>query len=115
MSAAPALELLPGDTVRIGDIEYVMPALNLKGVRRAMELIPKLESQSLDSIDACLEVVHLALRRNYPDLTIEKIEEDANLDQLAHLTATLLAQLTGGSQPPTPPQPDAPPLELAAE
>ncbi len=110
-------ELLPGDTVRIGGAEYVMPPLNLRGIKRAIDLIPKLESDAAESVDACIEVVLLALRRNYPALTIEQLEEEIDLETLARLTALLLAQLTGARAPAAPdaPPPEAPPLELAAE
>lgn len=115
MTVSPALELLPGEAVRIGGVEYVMPAPNLKALRRAIELIPKLQSESLESVDACLEIVHMILRRNYPDLTLDQLEEAIDLDTLTRLTATVVAQVTAGAQLVTAPPPAAPPLELSPE
>lgn len=112
-----ALELLPGETVRIGRRDYVLPALNLKGIRRAMELAPTLEGDGVDSMMACLEVVHLALKRNYPELTIEQLEEEVDAASLATLSVAVLS-MVGGSLPlpaATPGAGPAPPLELATE
>ena len=80
-------DLLDGVTMRIGRLDYVVPPLNLRGVKRAQALAPQFEGEGTASIDAGIEVIWLALMRNYPEVTREQLEEDidlGNLEQLVH-------------------------------
>lgn len=84
-------ELIEGTPIKIGRREYVVPALNLKGVRRVQKLLPILEQPSHpEFFDSALEMLVLAISRNYPDITREQLEEDVDLNSLDRLiTATL--------------------------
>lgn len=78
-------ELLDGVTVKIGRRDFIVPPLNLKAVKRIGQLVPVMlrEDGSAESIDAAVEVIHMAVRRNYPDLTREELEEELDLGNLA--------------------------------
>lgn len=85
-------ELIDGVTLKVGRREFIVPPLNLKGVKRAQQLIPLLQDvTSTEGVDAAIEVVWLALKRNYPDVTLEQLEEDVDLGNLLALTNAVLS------------------------
>lgn len=86
-------ELLDGVTLRIGRRDYVVPPLNLKGVKRAQVLMPLLaeEESSAATVDAAIEIVQLAVNRNYPEVTREQLEDDIDLGNLMALVEAVLA------------------------
>lgn len=85
------VELLDGVNLRIGRRDYIVPPLNLRGVKRAQALMSLLEGDGPDSVDAALEVIQLAVNRNYPEVTREQLEEDIDLGNLANLVQAVLA------------------------
>jgi hypothetical protein len=92
-------ELIEGVTLRIGRRDYVVPPLNLKGVKRAQKLVPMLGNEGDPvSIDAALEIVHLAVTRNYPEVTVEQLEEDIDLGNLMAIVQAVLS-LAGFTAP----------------
>lgn len=86
-------ELLDGVTVRLGRRDFVVPPLNLRAVRKIEPLLPALEGKSteLSFIDAAVEVLHLAIVRNYPEITKEEIEEVVDLGNLPGLISAVMA------------------------
>jgi len=75
-----------GMAVRMGGRDWIVPALNMRQVRyfeekgaltRAFEVGPLSppEDRSL-----ALEIIHAAMGRNYPDLTVEVLEELLDLN-----------------------------------
>lgn len=85
-------ELLDGVTLRVGRRDYVVPPLNLKGVKRVQALMPQLSNEAdPGSIDAAIEILQLAINRNYPDVTREQIEEDVDLGNLWLLVQATLS------------------------
>lgn len=90
------LELLDGVEVRIGRQTYIMPPLPLKPLRTmllplyadAIKMLDRTEGQSPEEIMAdvssynekVVAVIHAALKRNYPDLTPDQIEEEIDLE-----------------------------------
>lgn len=84
-------ELIDGALLRIGRRDYVVPPLNLRGVKRAQALMPLLTTDGPESVDAALEVIELAVRRNYPDVTREQLEDEVDLGNLNQLVSAVLA------------------------
>ena len=81
----PADKLADGQWVRMnGKREYLVPALTFRALR---ELQPQLETLknaanggaanllSVDQMGLVIKVAHAALKRNYPDMTEEQVED----------------------------------------
>lgn len=87
-----------GVKVQIGDAEYVVPSLTLAQVRRFHEdgTLAKVPQHgvgfilSLENQDAALSVIVAALKRNYPDITREAIEERVDLVGVGKIIAAVL-------------------------
>lgn len=73
-----------GVALKFGEGEFVIPPLNLGQVKRLIPLIEKMRNGTDDAekFDAVVTVAHAALSRNYPDLTIEQVEEMVDLGNL---------------------------------
>lgn len=86
--------MIDGTPVKLGGTEYIVPPLNLKAVRLIQPLLPKLNSMNLqdpETIDAMVELVHVALKRNYPDLTKDAVEEIVDIGNLGPVVSAIMA------------------------
>lgn len=111
------MELLDGVTVRIGRREFIVPPLNIKSLKRAAKLAPVMEGGGEASFDACVDVIHMAVVRNYPDVTRDDIEEELDAGNLPAVVDAVmeasgfdpkaLAQLTAASSAGAPSTPDS--------
>lgn len=81
-------ELIDGVKVKIGRREFIVPPLNLRAVKRVGQLVPVMTAGdgSEASIDAAIEVILLAIQRNYPEVTREELEEELDLANLAPIS-----------------------------
>lgn len=88
--------MIPGTAIAMGGQDWTIPPLTLGQLRR---LMPKV--RQLTEIDAAMgetqigvlvEIVGAALQRNYPDMTLETVE---NLLDLGNAGVVLNAVLTG--------------------
>lgn len=79
---------LGGVWVVLGVKAYKVPPLNMRSVR---ELMPKLEGLSQlqrgsmpspDQMMVIAEVVHAAMKRSYPSITIEEVEDSLDLGNM---------------------------------
>lgn len=86
-----------GRPVRFGGTEWVVPALTLGPIRRLAPVLDRITrtdvsgagaTGSTEQLDALLQVVHAALVRNYPALTVDEL---ADLLELPALTALVQA------------------------
>ena len=78
---------VPGIEVQLGWYTYTIPPLLLEHVRRAfteglMDKIAKVEQAggvmtagSLDALDAIQQLTLWSIKRNYPEMTLEKVSE----------------------------------------
>lgn len=61
-----------GVPVLLAGVEYVMPALSFGGIDQAKDLMRQIDTGALADVSALqsafVDVLHLALQRNYPDL-----------------------------------------------
>lgn len=70
-----------GTAVMMGGREFVAPPLSFGQIKRLKPVLEGLDAAqknggfNLDAIDGMVQVVHMALSRNYPDLTTEEVEE----------------------------------------
>ncbi len=104
--------MIEGIELKIGESTYTVPPLNFAGLKK---VAPKLQGISValaqgklgafteEQTDAILEVVLVALKRNYPDLTREKIEEDLDLANMGAVISAVM-NISGIKKNPTPEQ-----------
>jgi hypothetical protein len=91
--------MIPGVTVQMGGQEWLVPPLTLGQLRklepkiRAMsEIAGDARGMSADQIDTIAEIVAVALSRNYPDMTAERV---LDLLDVGNTRAVIIAVLTG--------------------
>ena len=93
--------MIPGVEVAMGGQDWLVPPLTLGQLRRLMPKVRQLTeigaSMGEPQIGVLVEIVAAALQRNYPDLTIETVE---NLLDLGNAGAVLNAVLTGSGLKP---------------
>ena len=70
-SYAPVPGKIPGRAINLGGVDFTLPPLNLDGVRVAQPLFIEFEKVDhvVDSLGMAAKILHVALVRNYPDLT----------------------------------------------
>lgn len=72
-----------GVWVPFGDEEYKVPPLGLLGVQELLDDIPKLQGIKGVPTPAQMQmvatIVHKAMRRNYPDMSVEEVAEMLDL------------------------------------
>lgn len=89
-------EIIDGVKIKMGGKEYEVPALSFGQLRR---LMPKIESLSslgatvtAEQMDAIGELVFEALKRNYPDITREAVEDMIDLRNAGAVIAAVMGQ-----------------------
>ena len=88
--------MIPGVVVAMGGRDWLVPPLTLGELRRLMPMVRQLTeigaSMGEAQITVLVEIVTAALQRNYPDVTLEEVE---NLLDLGNAASVLNAVLTG--------------------
>lgn len=85
-----------GQWVLLGDTEYKVPPLNFSAVKRFLPQLSQLGSASLTTLDPTkmelvAELAHCALKRNYPQLTLEEVEELLDLSNMMPLFTAMMS------------------------
>jgi len=98
MSPTPQFE---GVKVNAGGRELVLPALNLGALKRLREqfkvisgIDPATQGATLTDaqVDAMTDIILASVRRNYPEITREEIEELVDLNNLPSAIEAILGQ-----------------------
>ena len=88
--------MLPGVTIAMGGRDWLVPPLTLGQLRRLMPKVRQLSeiggSMGDAQISVLVEIVAAAMQRNYPEATVEVVE---NLLDLGNASVVLNAVLTG--------------------
>lgn len=70
----------------IGDEEYIIPALSLGQIKRFLKKIEQMQEGvnqgGVENFDTISQIIHAALSRNYPALTIEDLDEMLDMSNL---------------------------------
>jgi hypothetical protein len=90
--------MFEGTTIKMGGKEYVVPPLNLARLKKALPLLESLKtadlgqpgSLTMDQTDTIVKVILLSLSRNYPDLTVEEVEEAVDLGNLMQVIPAIM-------------------------
>lgn len=89
--------LFPGKKVRIGQSDYIVPALTIRQVRVHADTLAKFATfkqaaPSDKDIDAVIEVIHAALSRNYPKLELEELQDIIDMNNLPLIVMAIAGQ-----------------------
>lgn len=91
--------MIDGTEIKMGGETYIVPPLNFKRLRKIQPLLSKLSTSTPGAadltdaqFDAAVEIVHVALTRNYPDLERDKVEELLDLRNLPVVMAAIMGQ-----------------------
>lgn len=82
-----------GTKVTIGGEEYIVPPLSFKQLKALKEDIVAMKDRTADNNERMIRVIHAALSRNYPELTIDQVEEMIDLGNIMEITQAVM----GGS------------------
>jgi hypothetical protein len=99
----PIGQLIDGVSIRMGGRDWIVPALTfgqIKRLRGRLEILPT-EPGVLSGaqIDAIIDVVHAALARNYPAVTVDEVGE--HLLDLGNMATVIKAIMTGSGLVPS--------------
>lgn len=74
MKSLPKFE---GIAKTIGGVEYIIPPINLRTLKQLQSEIEHFQDGTVnaESIDTAITVIHSALKRNYPDLSIDDVSD----------------------------------------
>jgi hypothetical protein len=67
----------------IGDKEYIIPALSLKQVQDLKDTITHLR---LDDYSGMAKIIHAAMSRNYPQITLKEVTEILDMNNILDIT-----------------------------
>lgn len=81
-----------GVSMKIGGRELVIPPLSLKQVQKLYPTIEALQKESdpLKSMEAVSLVVHAALKRNYPEMTLDEVDDMLDLGNFKAVIETVM-------------------------
>jgi len=88
------MALIEGVKINLGGTEYVVPPLSFKQLRTLQPKMGVLSSvgsmPNEDQLDVIVEVIHMALSRNYPDLTTDQVSEALDLGNMKLILPAIL-------------------------
>ena len=88
--------MIEGIKVNIGGVEYQVPALNFSALKSLSGTIAKLKKIDLESgeteLDAVIDIVYHAVRRNYPEITKETLAAGLDLRNTREVLAAIMGQ-----------------------
>lgn len=100
--------MIKGTQIKLGDTEYMVPTLNFDALQeREADIAVMLAIAGIPKkpeVQAFVRVVHAALARNYPDLTVEQV---AKVVDLSNFTALLKAVVSVNALDKAPPAGEA--------
>jgi hypothetical protein len=89
--------MIEGTSVRLSGRDLMIPPLTLGQVKRLTPLIEKIAVQGEnlggpEALDACVEVIHAAIKRNYPDMTKDEVEDLVDLRNVHEAISAVMGQ-----------------------
>jgi len=88
------MELIDGAEIKMGGKLWVVPALSFKQVKRLLPTMGRVGSGNVtpENMGDMAEVVHAALSRNYPDVTLDDVEDMLDLSNALSLFLAVMGQ-----------------------
>src|SRR5687768_7222090 len=86
--------MFEGKPIRLGEQDYVIPPLSLKQVKALKGDIEALDTSEFSdsALDTVIKLVHAALSRNYPSISVQQLEEWIDLGNVKQLVDIILGQ-----------------------
>jgi hypothetical protein len=87
--------MIDGVTIKAGGKDWIVPPLTLKMVKKFAPVMGRIATftdpvQSVEVMDAMMELIHAAFVRNYPDLTTEAVEDMVDLGNLLTIIQAIM-------------------------
>ena len=85
-----------GKPVAIGGRNFIVPPLTIGQLKRlrpkieAMAAAPK-DANALDQVDDVVDIIHAAISRNYPDLTVDQLADMIPLPEMQRIVSEVLS------------------------
>jgi hypothetical protein len=83
--------MIDGKTVHMAGTDWVIPPLNFKALRRFRDELGTMTAEALAGSGKIIEIIHAAMQRNYPDLTLEHVEDMVDMGNVMEVTEAVLA------------------------
>lgn len=86
--------MIKGTTITLGEKDYCCPAMCLDDVQTYLPKIKLLQASDMspEHFQTIKEVVLAALKRNYPDITLEEISKGLDLDNYREVLDAVMAR-----------------------
>ncbi len=81
---------IPGAEMTLGGVAYVLAPLNAAAVKQYRDQIKLVFVGGLPDIELVAKLAHASLRRNYPDMTLDQVEEFIDYSNLFDVWENLL-------------------------
>lgn len=85
-----------GVVIKIGATKRVIPALTLKQVKNLRDHLSALTNikgePTNTEMESLMAVCHAALSRNYPEMTVEELEDEIDLNTLQSIVKAVVGQ-----------------------
>ncbi|TDR82206.1 hypothetical protein [Paludibacterium purpuratum] len=74
--------MIEGVKLKLGGKDLIVPSLSFKQIKVLLPTVQKIGGKgvSAENMDDIALVVHTALSRNYPDMTVEEVEEALDMN-----------------------------------
>lgn len=82
---------VPGNEITLAGQVYVMPALSAAAVKQNREKLNSLTSTTMPDVCIVAELAYLALRRNYPDITQEFVDDVVDFSNMLEVYEALVS------------------------
>ena len=85
-----------GVPITVGGKTYIVPPLNFKRIKKLAPMLGRLNElpdnkiPTPEELGDFLQIVHLALTRNYPEMTMDEVEEMVDLGNLKFIMASVM-------------------------
>lgn len=100
----PERELIDGIEISMGGRKLTVPPLNLKQLKKYGQVLNGLtgltEANIFSQAGALVEVIHAAIARNYPEISLDQVEEMLDLSNLVPVMQAIVG-VSGLGEPET--------------
>lgn len=82
--------MIEGKTIRMGGKDWIVPPLNFRALKRFQKEIGSLNLAELAQSEKVEEIVLAALNRNYPDLTLDELQDMLDMGNVIEVTMAVM-------------------------
>lgn len=89
-------KLIPGVIVEMGGTEYTIPPLNFSAIKKLSSKLATLKDMGEglpddEQIDTMIEIIHLAVKRNYPDVTVDEVADMLDMSNAMQAVGAIMS------------------------